>query len=331
MTPTDPLELRATPHRVRVATTAADLSAPAIARAIELAVATPPRSAWRDFLASTLALLGGALVLAGVVCFVAFNWTRIGRFGKFALLELAIVATVIVAWKKLPALSGQMALFGAAVLVGPLLAIYGQAFQTGADPYGLFLVWAGLILPWAVLGRFAATWMLVILLLDASLVLFYAQVWTPRSTSHALLVPISIGVLHLAALLVWEWQLRRERPFLREEWAGRTVATAALAALFFPWAAFVVGGTTAGVAGVLGAALFAGVVFAVLRYYGRTRPDRFMVALAGLAAMAAICVIAGRIVFIWLHLGSFGAVIMAIFVLWQISFGLKLFRETRAP
>lgn len=327
----DPLELRATAHRVRVATTAAELGGPAVTRAVQLAVGTPSRSAWRDFLAAALALLGGALVLAGVVCFVAFNWTRMGRYGKFALVELAIVAAVLVAWKKLPALSGRISLFGAAVLVGPLLAIYGQTFQTGADPYGLFLVWAGLILPWAVLGRFAATWVLVILLLDTSLILFYAQVWAPRNTSDALLIPISIGLLHVLALVAWEWQLRRPDPHLREEWAGRIVALAAMAALFIPWAALVLGGSDAGLPGVGGAAIFALLVFMSLRYYRDRRPDRFMVALAGVAAMAAISVIAGRIVFQWLDMGSFGAVVMAIFILWQVAFGVRLFREMRAP
>jgi uncharacterized membrane protein len=234
---TDPLQLRATPRRVRIATTAAGLDERTIARSVELAGGTPARSEWRAFLATTLAMLGAGLVLAGVVCFVAFNWTRIGRYGKFALLELAVVAAVLIAWKKRPALVGQMSLFAAAVLVGPLLAIYGQTYQTGADPYGLFLVWAGLITPWAILGRFAATWVLVILLLDTSILLFYTQVWTPVSTSHALLVPLSIATLHTAAVLAWEWQLRRAEPFFREDWAMRAIAASGLAALFIPSAA----------------------------------------------------------------------------------------------
>lgn len=315
---------------MRVATTAAGLDQRTIARGVELATGTPARSEWRAFLATSLAMLGGGLVLAGVVCFVAFNWTRIGPYGKFALLELAIVAAVLIAWKKRPALTGQMALFAAAVLVGPLLAIYGQTYQTGADPYGLFLVWAGLITPWAILGRFAATWVLVILLLDTSIVLFYAQVWTPVRTSHALLVPLSIATLHTTALLAWEWQLRRAEPFVREEWAMRAVAASGLAALFIPWVAFVIGGGDAGLVGVIGAAMFAFMVLALLRYYVYARHDRFMIALAGLGAMAGITIVAARVVFKWLDMGTFGAIVMAIFVLWQISFGLKLYREMHA-
>jgi uncharacterized membrane protein len=313
-----------------MATSAAGLDEQGIARSVELATDTPARSEWRDFLATTLAMLGAGLVLAGVVCFVAFNWARIGRYGKFALLELAIVAAVLIAWKKRPALVGQMSLFAAAVLVGPLLAIYGQTYQTGADPYGLFLVWAGLITPWAILGRFAATWVLVILLLDTSILLFYTQVWTPVSTSHALLVPLSIATLHTAAVLVWEWQLHRTEPFFREDWAMRSVAASGLAALFIPWVAFIIGGSDAGLVGGIGAAIFALIVVVMLRYYAQKRPDRFMIALAGLGAMAGITIIAARVVFKWLEMGTFGAIVMAVFVLWQISFGLRLYRETHA-
>src|SRR5688572_3617632 len=119
--PFDSLEAPATPDRIRRAATAAVLSDQARRRAIELAVRTPDAPAWRRFLSRALALLGASSILAGVVCFVAYNWDRIGRFGKFALIELAIVAATVFAWRRLPKTSGQVALFSAAVLVGPLL------------------------------------------------------------------------------------------------------------------------------------------------------------------------------------------------------------------
>jgi hypothetical protein len=76
--------------------------------------------------------------------------------------------------------------------------------------------------------------------------------------------------------------------------------------------------------------MFALMVVVMLRYYAQTRPDRFMIALAGLGAMAGITIIAARVVFKWLEMGTFGAIVMAVFVLWQISFGLRLYRETHA-
>ncbi len=73
-----------------------------------------------------------------------------------------------------------MALFAAAVLVGPLLGVYGQTYQTGADPWGLFAFWALLILPWVVVAHFTALWILTIALLDTALVLYWIQVASSR-------------------------------------------------------------------------------------------------------------------------------------------------------
>ena len=125
---------------------AAHLPSHVRSRALTLVDATPDTPAWHQFLSRVLLLLGAGLVLSGVVCFVAFNWDRFGAFAKFALIEIAIAGAAIYGWRALPKLAGQVALSAAAILVGPLLALYGQTYQTGADPYGLFLGWLALIL-----------------------------------------------------------------------------------------------------------------------------------------------------------------------------------------
>jgi len=326
----DPLELRATPHRVRAAARAANLTEPAVLRAVGIATETPAAKEWREFLARALALFGAGLLLAGVVCFVAYNWARIGRYGKFALVEIAIVAATLLAWKKLPKLSGQIALLGAAVLVGPLLAIYGQTYQTGADPYGLFLTWCALIIPWAVLGNFAAIWVLALLLLDVSLVLFYAQVLTPTNTADSLLLPLLIAALHAVAICAWEWQIRRDKPLMDEDWALRLIAVSGFVALFIPAAVLVFQDTKSGIAGLIGAVGLWGAVAGTMYYYRRVRPDRFMVVLAATAAMAWITVVVARLIFDILDLETFGMILMAAFVIWEITFGLKWYRRTRA-
>ncbi len=58
-----------------------------------------------------------------------------------------------------------------------LLAVYGQTYQTGADPYELFFGWAILIIGWVAISRFAPLWPLLLdtpeyqpdLVLDADL------------------------------------------------------------------------------------------------------------------------------------------------------------------
>ena len=60
-------------------------------------------------------------------------------------------------------------LTGCSVLVGALLAVYGQVYQTGADAWQLFAGWAALIAGWAVAGRFVPLWMLVAVLTNVAL------------------------------------------------------------------------------------------------------------------------------------------------------------------
>lgn len=326
----DPLHLRATAQRVRLATRAAGLSDDAVRRGVEIATITPSPAEWRTYLSGTLALSGAMLLLAGTIMFVAYNWSRIGRFGKFALLETAIVAVTLIAWKKLPKLTGQISLFSASVLVGPLLVIYGQTYQTGADPCGLFLGWALLIVPWAIAARFGANWVLILLLFDLALGLYFAQVLAPRSTEQALVYPLLVAALHALAAVVWELQLDRKPPVIPEPWALRVIAFAGFVALFFPAAYFVMEDTDAGLPGIVGLVVLVAAVSWCIRYYSRVRPDRFMWTLAGVAGMGLLTVLAARLVFDFLDLEALGLFVMAAVVVWQITYGVKLYRRARA-
>src|SRR5689334_7721007 len=138
----DPLDRAATAPRIQVVAEAAQLPPVSVRRAYELAGASPTADAWNRFLGLALLLLGAGLVLSGVVSFFAFSWASIGKFAKFGLLEAAIAACAVVGWWRLREITGRVAIFAAAVLVGPLLAVFGQTYQTGADPWGLFAVWA---------------------------------------------------------------------------------------------------------------------------------------------------------------------------------------------
>jgi uncharacterized membrane protein len=332
----DPLDVAATPFRVRAAAQAAALSAEATARALEITTATPPGAAWRRFLARALTLLGAALVLAGVVCFFAFNWDRLGRFAKLGLIEAAIVAATIVAWRRLPRLSGQIALTAAAVLVGPLLAVYGQTYQTGADPYGLFLTWALLVLPWVIAARFTALWVVEVVLVDIALGLWWTQVGRPAWAYGDFGPGVMVGLVHAAAVAVWEWQIRRRDPWLVEKWAPHELALAGFVALLIPAASFVLQPAEAythrlNVVGAVGLALLVGAIAVTLWYHQQVRPDRFMVTAAGAASLALAAVVVGRLLIRDLELGEFGLLAIAMFVIAEISYGLRWLRETRPP
>ncbi len=305
----------------------AGYSDPAVARAIELATTTPDAKAWGAFLSRTLALLGSALLLSGAISAVAYNWTRIGRFGKFALIEAAILVAAVLGWRWLPRLSGRLTLFAAAVLVGPLLAVYGQTYQTGADPYGLFLMWALLIVPWVVAARFSLLWLLLIGLLDLTMMLWWSQV---VGTEDLPALPLAIAALHGIALIAWEWQYTRPNTWLDERWAAHVVAAAGFQALTIGASVFIMEDRDAGIAGVTSLLLLVGAIAAVFHHYRRVRPDPLMLTIAALAGLVVIAVFVGRIIFDWLDLGFFGSLLMAVFVIAEITLGLRWFRETRA-
>jgi len=174
-------DFKATIPRIRAIADSMKLPQHVTARAIELAGLQPNGRQWRDFLDRLLLIIGVALIAAGVAAFFAWNWSSMGRFLKFAVIEAAMITAVLLAWHKgLDSLSGKGGLFMAAFLTGILLAVYGQTYQTGADPYGLFLGWAFLVLAWAVIGRQAALWLLIWVLLNLSMILYWQQVLYPE-------------------------------------------------------------------------------------------------------------------------------------------------------
>ena len=68
------------------------------------------------------------------------------------------------------------ALSGMALLTGALFALIGQSYQTGADPWQLFAIWAVLITPWACIARSSALWILWLMLCNISLYSYLAIV-----------------------------------------------------------------------------------------------------------------------------------------------------------
>ncbi len=107
--------------------------------------ALPQPDALPVWLHRGVAVLAAALGGLGVVMWIAANWASMGRLGQFALLQgLVLVMGVGAALK--PAARGPLGLL-ALLGIGALFAYFGQTYQTGADPWQLFALWAVLALP----------------------------------------------------------------------------------------------------------------------------------------------------------------------------------------
>lgn len=109
------------------------------------------RHLWRG-----IAVLAAALGGLGVILWLAANWDTLGRFGRFALLQGLVVAMCAGAWRfpRVRAPLGLLALLG----IGGLFAYFGQTYQTGADPWQLFALWALLALPLCLGARNDVLW-----------------------------------------------------------------------------------------------------------------------------------------------------------------------------
>ncbi len=136
----------------------------------------PSKRGWLNFFDKALLIIGAVALVLSLVFFVAYNWQNLGKVGKFALVEGALVITitlyVALSFRRKFKFIRQLLLLIASVITGSLLALFGQVYQTGADTWQLFFGWAVLIIPWVFIARFPALWLLWLGLMNAFLVLY---------------------------------------------------------------------------------------------------------------------------------------------------------------
>jgi uncharacterized membrane protein len=322
----DLLDDPATPVRLRVAFDAASTPAGARLDGFALVDASPGTAAWVVFLRQALLLLGAALVLAGAISFFAFNWASLGRFGKFAIIGGAILAAALGGWRFLDRLAGKVALSAAAVLVGPLLAVYGQTYQTGADPWGLFAGWAVLIAPWVIAARFTPLWAIAITLVDVALVLFWIQV-ADFSGPWELMIFLELAAVHAVAVVAWEWQRAREEPWLEEAWAPRLLVATGFTALMVPAVVLIIDSRDAGEAGVLALFALALTLVAAFWYYRHVREDLFMLTAACGTIAVFVTMAVGRVLLGELDLGVLGPLLMACLLIAEVATAVTWLRH----
>lgn len=141
------------------------------------------RETWQKFLRLFFITLGVGFTVSGIIFFFAYNWADLNKFAKIGLTELLIIATTsVVLLAKTSKTTRNIILTGSSVLVGALFAVHGQIYQTGADAYDFFLGWTLFITLWVIISDFAPLWLLFLLLMNTTFLLYTDQVakdWSP--------------------------------------------------------------------------------------------------------------------------------------------------------
>lgn len=135
----------------------------------------PPPATWRRTLEPLALLLGVALVVAGVLYLVAFNWAELGRFSKVVVgVVPVLLAGGIAAVLGTHGLAGKaLTAAGIPLTLGALLAV-GLAYPTNAEGWPLIALWAALSIPWAIASRLGASWIGVVIAVDLAIAAYLA-------------------------------------------------------------------------------------------------------------------------------------------------------------
>ncbi|HEX8669139.1 MAG TPA: DUF2157 domain-containing protein [Allosphingosinicella sp.] len=264
----------------------------------------PTGAEWRTFLGQLALWLGTLALAAAVIFFFAFNWDDLGRFAKLGIVESAIVAGLLVFWPlDLDGMAGKALLLLLSLLVGALLALTGQIYQTGSDAFELFAYWAVLILPWVLVARFSPLWLLWLALLNMAAYLYWQLSWDAEALIWTL-----FG-LNTLALALWETAHRRRLSWLRDTWPPRLVA---LASGTMATALIISAITVSDVLAPLAVAAYAAWLGALYYWYRHVRPDLFMLAGGVLSATVAVATFLSWQI---LDLGSGGLLVIGLVVI----------------
>ncbi|UXY13892.1 DUF2157 domain-containing protein [Chitiniphilus purpureus] len=176
----------------------------------------PDVARWRVLAARLLLACGVLAVLAGIIMAFAANWLAWPRLARAALAEGLLAAALAAAWhgRRHPVLH-RWAVFAMTGLIGVVLAVIGQAYQTGADAWQLFALWAALALPWALYARWLPLWLLWFVVATLAL-----TTWQGRSRLEVLLL-LGADELNLPLLLLWGAGWGACARWAQQDWARR--------------------------------------------------------------------------------------------------------------
>jgi uncharacterized membrane protein len=173
----------------------------------ELAKLHPTQGEFLEFLRNTLVWIGAISLIMSLLFFMAFNWEGMGKFAKFLMVEVVMFASVtLYMFLDKYKLVQEVLLMLSSITLGILLALIGQTYQTGADPWQLFALWAILMPPWAIVAGASSLWLLWILLFNLATLLYFQKFELSFFTIFEMKNDLLLLLFTLNAILwiVWE-------------------------------------------------------------------------------------------------------------------------------
>lgn len=309
----DLLGLSATRSRLHALTGAQVLDARELERGLVELELRPSKASWSRYLYWHALILGVVLFVAGTIFFVAANWSSLPGVARMGIVGGLLAIATMVGGYLGDSLTGRAVSLLGGLLFGPLLAVYGQVYQTGADAWQLFAMWALVLLAYAVLVRFVGTWVIALIITHVAWFSWIAQELGGDlyEGDNAWLVA-SLALLDAAVVVIAErWLDGREREVL-----VHTAGSLGLAvALPFGVIALADGLPEGGAVGLL---VLLGGLAAIWLIYRWKRPRLGMLVALATVVSILVAVFVGRILLDVLDAELFGVALLGAVVCGEV-------------
>lgn len=223
---------------------------------------------WGLWASRLLLVLGTTSILAGIIFFFAFNWASFDSILKLSTIQVGIIICLFGAsFYSLQDVGGQVLLLAGSILVGVFMAVFGQIYQTGADSYQLFMMWALLIFGWTLLSKFVAQWILLLIVMNLFLTLWWNQDVQYAREMEVMICSYLILLNGCALALREFFAIKKDYAWLQPRWTRIVIALVLVCNMFFPVCLWIfevaaISLTISGIVGLIGH----GIMVFVYRY-----------------------------------------------------------------
>lgn len=308
------LDLAANRSRLHALAAAGVLDRAELDESLRVTGYRPTAASWSAYLYWHALIVGVVLLAAGAVFFVAANWSALPGLVRMGIVAGAMVSATLIGGYLGETLAGRATTLLGGLLFGPLLAVYGQVYQTGADAWQLFAMWTVVLLAYGALVRFEGTWVLALLGLHvATFTCIEQELGTDFYTDTGAFVVAGLALVDgIVVALADRLTHGREREVI-----AHTAAYFGLA-IALPFGVLALLEDELSFAAVPGLAVLVVALLVIWLRYRWRRPDLGMLAAFAAVITTLTTVLCGRILLDELDAELFGVAVLGLIVCAQV-------------